>query len=146
MAAAGGSYGGYMVNWIAGHSDRFRALISHAGVFNLEAMAGATEELWFTDWEFGGPYWMDRGDYERWSPNRFVRNFRTPTLVIHGALDYRVSTPGTGVLRAQRRTCFPLCAFTGGTGRGRWRAGGRTGGTRARSRDRGNTALRSSGP
>ncbi len=108
MAAAGGSYGGYMVNWMAGHTDRFDALISHAGVFNLEAMAGATEELWFTDWEFGGPYWYDRTDYERWSPHRFVRNFRTPTLVIHGQLDYRVlDTEGMQMFTALQRQNVP---------------------------------------
>lgn len=108
MAAAGGSYGGYMVNWINGHTNRFKALVSHAGVFNLEAMAGATEELWFTDWEFGGPYWLDRGDYERWSPHRFVQNFRTPTLVIHGALDYRVpETEGMQMFTALQRQGVP---------------------------------------
>jgi dipeptidyl aminopeptidase/acylaminoacyl peptidase len=108
MAAAGGSYGGYMVNWINGHSNRFRALISHAGVFNLESMYGATEELWFTDWEFGGPYWQDRTDYERFSPHRFARNFRTPTLVIHGALDYRVpDTEGMQMFTALQRQGIP---------------------------------------
>jgi dipeptidyl aminopeptidase/acylaminoacyl peptidase len=90
MGAAGGSYGGYMVNWILGHTNRFKALVSHAGVYNLESMAGVTEELWFTDWEFGGPYWDNPEDYEKWSPHRFVKNFATPTLVAHGELDYRV--------------------------------------------------------
>jgi dipeptidyl aminopeptidase/acylaminoacyl peptidase len=90
MGAAGGSYGGYMVNWILGHTNRFKALVSHAGVYNLESMSGVTEELWFTDWEFGGPYWEHPEDYEKWSPHRFVKNFATPTLVVHGELDYRV--------------------------------------------------------
>ncbi len=108
MAAAGGSYGGYMVNWINGHTDRFKALVSHAGVFNLEAMAGATEELWFTDWEFGGPYWSSRLDYERFSPHRFAQNFHTPTLVIHGALDYRVpETEGMQMFSALQRQSVP---------------------------------------
>jgi dipeptidyl aminopeptidase/acylaminoacyl peptidase len=108
MAAAGGSYGGYMANWLNGHTDRFKALISHAGVFNLEAMAGATEELWFTDWEFGGPYWLSRTDYERFSPHRFVQNFHTPTLVIHGALDYRVpETEGMQLFTALQRQNVP---------------------------------------
>ena len=108
MAAAGGSYGGYMVNWINGHSNRFKALISHAGVFNLEAMAGATEELWFTEWEFGGPYWQNRQDYERWSPHRFAQHFRTPTLVVHGALDYRVpETEGMQMFTALQRQGIP---------------------------------------
>jgi dipeptidyl aminopeptidase/acylaminoacyl peptidase len=90
FAAAGGSYGGYMVNWILGHSDRFRALVSHAGVFDLRSMAGETEELWFPMWEFGGMPWDNPRVYEKWSPSYFVENFKTPTLVIHGELDYRV--------------------------------------------------------
>ncbi len=108
MAAAGGSYGGYMANWINGHTSRFRALVSHAGVFNLEAMYGATEELWFVEWEFGGPYWVNRQDYERWSPHRFAGSFRTPTLVIHGALDYRVpDTEGLQMYTALQRQGVP---------------------------------------
>jgi len=108
MAAAGGSYGGYMANWINGHTSRFRALVSHAGVFNLEAMYGATEELWFVEWEFGGPYWVNRQDYERWSPHRFAGSFRTPTLVIHGALDYRVpDTEGFQMYTALQRQGVP---------------------------------------
>lgn len=90
FAAAGGSYGGYMVNWILGHSDRFRALVSHAGVFDLRSMAGETEELWFPAWEFGGMPWDNPSVYEKWSPSYYVANFKTPTLVIHGELDYRV--------------------------------------------------------
>jgi dipeptidyl aminopeptidase/acylaminoacyl peptidase len=108
MAAAGGSYGGYMVNWFNGHTTRFKALVSHAGVFNLESMYGATEELWFTDWDLGGPYWQDRTDYDRFSPHRFARNFRTPTLVIHGALDYRVpDTEGLQMFTALQRQGVP---------------------------------------
>ncbi|MCX7603374.1 MAG: S9 family peptidase [Bryobacteraceae bacterium] len=90
FAAAGGSYGGYMVNWILGHTDRFRALVSHAGVYDLYSMGGETEELWFTTWEFRGHPWENPEMYDRWSPSRFAANFRTPTLVIHGELDYRV--------------------------------------------------------
>lgn len=90
IGAAGGSYGGYMVNWIAGHTDRFKALLSHAGVFNLISMYGATEELWFPEWEFRGTPWTNREVYERWSPHNFVQNFKTPCLVIHGELDFRV--------------------------------------------------------
>ncbi|HEV7501591.1 MAG TPA: S9 family peptidase, partial [Vicinamibacteria bacterium] len=89
-AAAGASFGGYMVDWIAGHTDRYRALVSHDGVFDLRSMYGATEELWFPNWEFGGPYWEHRELYERWSPSNFVQNFKTPTLVVHSELDYRV--------------------------------------------------------
>jgi dipeptidyl aminopeptidase/acylaminoacyl peptidase len=90
MAAAGGSYGGYMVNWMLGHTDRFRAFISHAGVFDLRSMAGETEELWFPLWEFRGMPWDNPDLYAQWSPSYFVSNFKTPTLVIHGELDYRV--------------------------------------------------------
>lgn len=88
--AAGASYGGYMINWIEGHTDRFNALVSHDGVFNLESMYGATEEIWFPTWEYGAPYWEDRTDYEKWSPNRFVKNFKTPMLIVHGGMDFRI--------------------------------------------------------
>lgn len=90
FAAAGGSYGGYLVNWILGHSDRFKALVSHAGVYDLKSMGGETEELWFVKWEFGGMPWEKPEMYQRWSPSNFVENFKTPTLVVHGEMDYRV--------------------------------------------------------
>jgi dipeptidyl aminopeptidase/acylaminoacyl peptidase len=90
VAAAGASYGGYMMNWFAGHTDRFRALINHAGLFDIRSMYGATEELWFPEWEFGGTPWDNPEGYERWNPANHVRNWRTPMLVIHGQLDYRV--------------------------------------------------------
>lgn len=90
IGAAGGSYGGYMVNWILGHTTRYKALISHAGVFDLRSEAGETEELWFPIWEFGGMPWTDAEAYNKWSPSHFVKEFKTPTLVIHGELDYRV--------------------------------------------------------
>ena len=91
MAAAGGSYGGYMVNWILGHTDRFKALVSHAGVFDLRAKSESTEELWFPVWEFGGMPWENPEIYEKWSPSKFTAQFKTPTLVIHGELDYRIA-------------------------------------------------------
>jgi dipeptidyl aminopeptidase/acylaminoacyl peptidase len=90
MAAAGGSYGGYMVNWMLGHTDRFKAFVSHAGVFDLRSMAGETEELWFPLWEFRGMPWKDPELYAKWSPSYFAGNFKTPTLVIHGEQDFRV--------------------------------------------------------
>lgn len=90
LGAAGGSYGGYMVNWIAGHTDRFKALVSHAGLWNLEAFYGVTEELWFPEFEFGGTPWNNPEQYEKWSPHRFAKNIKTPILVTHGELDYRV--------------------------------------------------------
>ncbi len=89
--AAGASYGGYMINWIEGHTDRFNALVCHDGVFNLESMYGTTEELWFPEWEFGGPPWESRELYRKWSPHMYVKNFKTPMLVIHGANDFRVT-------------------------------------------------------
>jgi dipeptidyl aminopeptidase/acylaminoacyl peptidase len=94
VGAAGASYGGYMVDWILGHNTdprvKFKALVSHAGVYNLESMAGATEELWFVNWEFKGMPWENPVNYQRWSPNKFVKNFNTPTLVSCGELDFRV--------------------------------------------------------
>ena len=94
IGAAGGSYGGYMVNWIEGHNNdprvKFSALVSHAGVYNLTSMYGATEELWFPEWEFKGMPWTNPEMYARWSPHMFVKEFKTPMLVIHGELDYRV--------------------------------------------------------
>ena len=90
LCAAGASYGGYMVNWMNGHTDRFRCLVTHAGDFDLEAAYYDTEELWFPEWELGRP-WEDRAAYDRWSPHRFVQRWHTPTLVTHGELDYRVT-------------------------------------------------------
>ena len=88
--ALGASYGGYMVNWIMGHTDRFKCLVSHDGMFNTESAYGATEELWFNEWEFKGTPWANRGLYRKWSPHLFAQNFKTPTLVIHSQLDYRL--------------------------------------------------------
>ena len=90
MVAAGASYGGYMIDWILGHTDRFKALVTHAGVYDLRSEAGTTEELWFAKWEFGGFPWENPELYEKWSPSSYVKNFKTPTLVTHGELDYRV--------------------------------------------------------
>jgi len=90
MAAAGASYGGYMVNWIAGHTDRFRCLVSHDGVFNPKSMYGTTEELWFPEWELGGTPYKNPELYEKWSPMAFAHNFKTPMLVIHGQMDFRL--------------------------------------------------------
>jgi dipeptidyl aminopeptidase/acylaminoacyl peptidase len=94
IGAAGGSYGGYMVNWIEGHNNdprlKFNALVSHAGVYNLTSMYGVTEELWFPEWEFKGMPWTNPEMYSKWSPHMFVKEFRTPLLVIHGEMDYRV--------------------------------------------------------
>jgi dipeptidyl aminopeptidase/acylaminoacyl peptidase len=90
MAAAGGSYGGYMVNWMLGRLQRFQAFVSHAGVFDLRSMAGETEEIWFPLWEFRGMPWDNPEVYAKLSPSYYVKDFKTPTLVLHGELDYRV--------------------------------------------------------
>lgn len=90
MAAAGGSYGGYMIDWVLGHTQRFKALVSHDGVFDLRSEALESEELWFPIWEFAGMPWQNLDTYARWSPSNFVKEFHTPTLVIHGERDYRV--------------------------------------------------------
>src|SRR5205085_8815342 len=91
IGAAGGSYGGYMVDWLEGHNNdprfQFRALVAHAGVYNLSSMYGVTEELWFPEWEFKGTPWDNPEMYARWSPNMFVKNFKTPLLVTHGEID-----------------------------------------------------------
>jgi dipeptidyl aminopeptidase/acylaminoacyl peptidase len=88
--ALGASYGGYAINWILGHSDRFKCLVSHDGMFNAESAWGTTEELWFNDWEFKGTPYDNRARYEKWSPHQYAKNFKTPTLVIHGQKDYRL--------------------------------------------------------
>jgi dipeptidyl aminopeptidase/acylaminoacyl peptidase len=107
-AAAGASYGGYLINWIAGHTDRYKALVTHDGVFDLPSMYGATEELWFVDWEFKGPFWDQPELYARWSPSQHVKNFRTPTLVIHGEQDHRVPLEqGLGMFTALQRRGVP---------------------------------------
>ena len=93
LAAAGGSFGGYMVDWIATHSDRFKCLISHAGSWNQVSMYGATEELWFMDWEFGGPPWSKPELYKKYSPSEYAAalgKYKTPTLVVGGELDFRI--------------------------------------------------------
>ena len=89
-AALGASYGGYMANWLLGHTDRFKCIVSHDGMFNAEAAFGTTEELWFPNWEFKGPPWKNRELYRKWSPHEYAANFKTPTLVVHGQLDYRL--------------------------------------------------------
>lgn len=107
MGALGGSFGGYMVNWFLGHTDRFRALVSHAGVYNLESMWGVTEELWFPEWDLKGVPW-ESSQYQDRSPHKFARNFKTPTLVTHGELDYRVPIgEGIQLFQTLRRLGVP---------------------------------------
>jgi dipeptidyl aminopeptidase/acylaminoacyl peptidase len=94
--AMGASYGGYMANWVLGHTDRFKCIVSHDGMFNAESAFGSTEEDWFNIWEFKGNPWDDYGKpdsenpFRKWSPSLYAKNFKTPTLVVHGQLDYRL--------------------------------------------------------
>ena len=89
MGAMGWSYGGYMMNWMEGHTTRFKAIASMMGPFDLRSMYGATEELWFPEWDYKGQPW-NSDQYEKFSPSYFVKNFKTPCLVISGERDYRV--------------------------------------------------------
>ncbi|MBN2432497.1 MAG: S9 family peptidase [Acidobacteria bacterium] len=89
-AAIGGSFGGYSVNWIMGQTDRFSCLVSHAGLYNLSSFFGATEEIWYPAWDMGRSPWEEPELYQRWSPHRRADRFRTPTLITHGQLDFRV--------------------------------------------------------
>jgi dipeptidyl aminopeptidase/acylaminoacyl peptidase len=88
--AIGSSWGGFMANWMLGHTDRFKCMVSHHSMFNIESFWGSTDELWFPDWELKGTPYNNRAMYQKWSPHQYARNFKTPTLVIHGQLDYRL--------------------------------------------------------
>jgi dipeptidyl aminopeptidase/acylaminoacyl peptidase len=92
IGAAGASYGGYMIYWMAGHTTRFRTLVAHDGILNPVSMAGTTEELWFPMWEFGGSQISPaaRALMEKWSPANYIGQWTTPLLVVHSQLDYRV--------------------------------------------------------
>jgi dipeptidyl aminopeptidase/acylaminoacyl peptidase len=110
MGIAGASYGGYAVNWIIGHTNRFKAAVSHDGVYNLESMMGSTEELWFPEWEMGGTAWSAtaRENIAKWSPHRFAPQMKTPTLIITNELDYRVPVDqGIQMFTALRRQGVP---------------------------------------
>ncbi|MCG6948198.1 MAG: S9 family peptidase [Acidobacteria bacterium] len=108
MAAAGASFGGYMINWIQGQTDRFKALVCHDG--NLDELMAYydTEELWFPEWEHGGTPWENPDGYREHSPVNYVQNWKTPELVVHGALDYRVvDTQGLATFNALQRLGVP---------------------------------------
>ena len=107
---AGASYGGYAVDWLIGHTNRFKVAVSHDGVFNLESMALATEELWFAEWEFGGPPWSAkaRKNFARCSPHLSANKITTPTLVITNEQDFRVPVDqGLQLFTALRRNGVP---------------------------------------
>ena len=107
--ALGASYGGFMINWIASQwSDAFRCLVNHDGVFDNRMMYYATEELWFAEWEHGGPYWERTRAHEQHNPVNHIDRWRTPMLVIHGSLDYRIpETQGIGAFTALQRRGIP---------------------------------------
>lgn len=88
MAAAGASYGGYMMNWFQGHTDKFKTLVTHCGVYEFYSMYGTTEETWFDEWDHGIPW--ESPDFAKWSPHQYAANFKTPNLIIHNELDFRV--------------------------------------------------------
>jgi dipeptidyl aminopeptidase/acylaminoacyl peptidase len=93
MAAIGGSYGGYMVDWIATHTGRFKCLVSHAGPYDEVSMYGSTEELWFVERDLKGTPWTNPASYQKWSPSTYAAElgkYKTPTLILAGELDYRV--------------------------------------------------------
>jgi dipeptidyl aminopeptidase/acylaminoacyl peptidase len=109
ICALGGSYGGYMINWIAGQwPDRFKCLVTHDGIFDNRSMYYSTEELWFPEWENGGPEYLNPAGYAKHNPVDYVAKWKTPTLVIHGQLDYRVPlTQGLAVFTALQRLGVP---------------------------------------
>ncbi|HTR80633.1 MAG TPA: S9 family peptidase [Bacteroidota bacterium] len=110
VGAAGASYGGYMIDWIEGHNDEgiFKVLVGHDGDYNTISAYGSTEELWFEEWEFKGTPWTNRELYEKFSPSNFVTHFKTPMLVIHSQLDYRLDvSEGFQMFTALQRMHVP---------------------------------------
>lgn len=114
LGAVGASYGGYSIYYLAGiHQGRFKAFISHSGIFNLEALYSTTEEMWFVNWDNGGSYWdaknaVAQNTYKNFSPHKLVQNWDTPMLVIHGERDYRIPyTQGMGAFNSARLKDIP---------------------------------------
>jgi dipeptidyl aminopeptidase/acylaminoacyl peptidase len=108
VAALGASYGGYMINWIAGQTDRFKCLVSHDGNLDERMAYFDTEELWFPEWEHGGTPWEHYEGYAKHNPIDFVKNWKTPMLVVHGGNDFRVvDTQGLSVFTALQRKGVP---------------------------------------
>lgn len=91
MATAGASFGGYMMNWFEGHTTKFKTIICHNGVYNFESMYGSTEEVWFDEWDHGKPWEADAHE-KAFSPHLYAANFKTPMLIIHSDLDFRIPT------------------------------------------------------
>ncbi|MDA1232805.1 MAG: S9 family peptidase [Planctomycetota bacterium] len=109
MFSAGASFGGYMMNWFQGNTSKFTTLVTHCGVYNFESMYTTTEELWFDEYEHGGPPWGEnRESYEKHSPHKFAANFKTPMLIIHNDLDFRVPvSEGQQLFTALQRQGVP---------------------------------------
>jgi dipeptidyl aminopeptidase/acylaminoacyl peptidase len=108
VAALGASYGGYMINWINGHTDRFKALVCHDGIFDTRMGYFDTEEVWFPEWEHKGTPWSAPEEFEKANPEAFVKNWKTPTLVVHGSLDYRIpESHGFAAFTALQRRKVP---------------------------------------
>jgi dipeptidyl aminopeptidase/acylaminoacyl peptidase len=106
MAAAGASYGGYMMNWFQGHTDKFKTLVTHCGVYNFDTMYGTTEELWFDEWDHGIPW--ENPKFSEYSPHRFAAKFKTPNLIIHNELDFRIPiTQGLDLFTVLQRKGIP---------------------------------------
>jgi dipeptidyl aminopeptidase/acylaminoacyl peptidase len=106
MGSAGASYGGYMMNWFQGHTDKFKTLVTHCGVFEFHSMYGTTDELWFDEWEHGIPW--QTPDFAKHSPDQFAAKFRTPNLIIHNELDFRVPIgQGLALFTALQRQGVP---------------------------------------
>jgi dipeptidyl aminopeptidase/acylaminoacyl peptidase len=107
--ALGASYGGFMINWIAGNwPDRFKCLVNHDGTFDSRIMYYGTEEGWFPEWENGGPYWQAAAEHEKYNPVNYVDRWKTPMLVIHGELDYRIDKiHGLATYNALQRRGIP---------------------------------------
>jgi dipeptidyl aminopeptidase/acylaminoacyl peptidase len=108
MVAIGGSFGGYMINWINGHTDRFRALICHDGNLDERNAYFNIELLDFVEWEHGGVPWNNPEGFTKQNPVDFVKNWKTPTLVVHGGKDYRiVESQGLSTFTALQRKGIP---------------------------------------
>jgi dipeptidyl aminopeptidase/acylaminoacyl peptidase len=105
VGAMGGSYGGYMINWIAGNwPERFRCLVNICGLFDVRAMYYSTEELWFPEWDLKGTPWENPQSFEKQNPANFVSRWKTPMLVVHGGRDFRVpDTQGISTFTALQR-------------------------------------------
>jgi dipeptidyl aminopeptidase/acylaminoacyl peptidase len=109
MAAAGASFGGYMMNWFLGNAgNRFRTIVTHASVYNFVSMYGSTDEVWFDEWDHSGKPWEKPEEYAKFSPSTFAGNFKTPTLVVHNERDFRVPlSEGLQLFTALQRNGVP---------------------------------------